>query len=39
MAYNWWGVYGLMGGAFMAYNEWGSYNLRVWLMGGPVMTK
>jgi len=31
MAYNWWGIYDLMGGAFMAYNGWGIYDLRVWL--------
>ena len=26
-----WGIYGLMGGAFMAYNGWGIYDLRVWI--------
>ena len=26
-----WGIYGIMGGAFMAYNGWGIYDLRVWL--------
>jgi len=29
MANNGWGIYGLMGGAFMACNGWGIYDLRV----------